>query len=459
VVSFDHREVGTAEALWLGAAQWAETGELALDDVDLLLVVAAHPDDESLGAGGLMVRAHAAGIPVTVVVATAGEHSHPDSPTHSPERLAALRRVEVVQAVDEVASGARVLLLGLPDGALRSRVDVLERAIRDCLADHASALVAAPWRGDGHPDHTIAGEAAASAVRSVGGTLLEYPIWGWHWAEPSSEEWPWARARTVRLDREALCAKAAALSRHRSQVEPLSDAPGDEPIVSETFSLHFSRPFETFFVESDDDDADCSASRSLDREYFDTFYEGRSDPWGFETRWYEERKRALTMASLPRRRFSTALEIGCSIGVLSAELAARCDALLSTDIAEAPLEAARRRVTSPAVRFERRALPEEWPSGRFDLIVVSEVGYYLSQDGVNELARASVSALAPDGVVIACHWRHPVADYPLSGDAVHEAFRATDGLVRLGGYLDDDFVLDVFAAPGTPSVAEAEGLL
>jgi LmbE family N-acetylglucosaminyl deacetylase len=128
VVSFDHRDQGTSNATWLAADAWGETSKLSLDGVTLLVVVAAHPDDETLGAGGLMATAHAAGIPVTVIVATLGEHSHPDSRTVSPNELAALRRVEVVRAIDELAPGSAVHLLGLRDGGLRDQTEPLRRA-------------------------------------------------------------------------------------------------------------------------------------------------------------------------------------------------------------------------------------------------------------------------------------------------------------------------------------------
>ena len=460
MVSFDHRDEGTTNATWLDSDAWHQTPQVSLDGVTLLVVVAAHPDDETLGAGGLMASAHAAGIAVTVIVATLGEHSHPHSPTVSPHELAALRRVEVVRAIDEVAPGSAVHLLGLRDGGLRDQAETLRRAVTAVVDGRSGVLIVSPWRGDGHPDHTAAGDAAAAAAEAQGATHMEYPIWGWHRSTPDSPEWPWARVRTLPLGGHEVAQKVAALGLHRSQTEPLSDLPGDEAIVSPTFSEHFQRDFETFFVNESETRSPSRSHTSLAQGYFDAFYEGRADPWGFETRWYERRKRALTLAALPRRRYASALEVGCSIGVTTAELASRVDSLLAIDIAEAPLVVARERLAGqPGVRFERRTLPQEWPDETFDLIVVSEVGYYLSLDGLEQLVRRVAAGLRGGGAVIVCHWRHAVTDYPLRGDQVHDAFRRNDDLVRVGGYDDDDFLLDVFGVPGTASVAAEEGLV
>ncbi|TQS42196.1 SAM-dependent methyltransferase [Cryptosporangium phraense] len=197
---------------------------------------------------------------------------------------------------------------------------------------------------------------------------------------------------------------------------------------------------------------------SLPTEYFDEMYRADGDPWKFETRWYEERKYALTLAALPRRRYRSAFEPGCSIGVLSAALAPRCDALLSTDVAAKAVAATRARV--PAARVEQRRIPEDFPDGPFDLIVLSEVGYYLDSGALARLVDATVAALEPGGDLVLVHWRHPVADYPLDGDTVHDAFAGRPELERTVAHVEDDFRLEVYARtpPAARSVAAAEGL-
>lgn len=197
---------------------------------------------------------------------------------------------------------------------------------------------------------------------------------------------------------------------------------------------------------------------SLPPSYFDAVYAGAADPWGFGDRWYEERKRDLTLAALPARRYRRGLEPGCSIGVLSAGLARRCEVLVSTDVSAAALERAAARVPAN-VELRRWALGEPWSEGTFDLLVLSEVGYYLDAPALARALEGAVATLEEGATLLACHWRHPVGDYPLSGDAVHAAIAATRGLSRLGGWGDEDVLVEVWevGAP-RPSVAGREGL-
>src|ERR1035438_5848155 len=82
------------------------------------------------------------------------------------------------------------------------------------------------------------------------------------------------------------------------------------------------------------------------------------------------------------------------------------------------------------VRVEQRDIAGQWPAGRFDLIVFSEILYYLGDHDLEQLLDRAAAALQPDGTLLAVHWRHPVADYPRSGDDVHRALGAQTGLAR-----------------------------
>ncbi|WP_258374312.1 class I SAM-dependent methyltransferase [Curtobacterium sp. MCBD17_032] len=165
----------------------------------------------------------------------------------------------------------------------------------------------------------------------------------------------------------------------------------------------------------------------------------------------------MTLAALPRRRWRSALELGCATGVLTAALTERADVVLGTDISAAPLERARLR--APAARFVQAAMPAEWPSGRWDLVVVSEVGYYLSPADLDATVDRVLASLDDDGVLLACHWRHPDDDAVSDGDTVDAQLAARWPRPALVRHVEDDFVLSVLPGAAVTSVARAEGLV
>lgn len=162
---------------------------------------------------------------------------------------------------------------------------------------------------------------------------------------------------------------------------------------------------------------------SLPPNYFDALYQADPDPWKFETSDYEANKYAATIAALPKFRYRSALEIGGSIGVLTEKVAARTDALLSIDVSSVAQERAIKRCQRlPHVQFQIMQIPHEFPDQRFDLILMSEVGYYLSLEDLRKAQRQMLEALEPGGHLLLVHWTLYAKDYPLSGDEVHEAF-------------------------------------
>jgi cyclopropane fatty-acyl-phospholipid synthase-like methyltransferase len=157
-------------------------------------------------------------------------------------------------------------------------------------------------------------------------------------------------------------------------------------------------------------------------EYFDALYTADPDPWKFAASPYERNKYALTLEAMPKPRYRSALEIGCSIGVLTRSLASRCDKLVAIDAAQTPLVEARRRCADlPGVRLEQMFVPEQWPSGDFELILLSEVVYYLSREDVGRLAARVSNSMIKGGSVILVHWTGPT-NYPLSGDEAAALF-------------------------------------
>ncbi|BAH48493.1 putative methyltransferase [Rhodococcus opacus B4] len=201
---------------------------------------------------------------------------------------------------------------------------------------------------------------------------------------------------------------------------------------------------------------------AMDPGYFESMYAESADPWGFDERWYERRKYALTLAALPRPHYRRAFEPGCSIGVLTAQLARRCDRVVATDVVSGAVERARDRLRREGVagRVELclASLVGPWPPGTFDLVVFSEVLYYLTPAELGTTLNRAVDSLEDGGTLIAVHWQHHVPEYPQTGRAVHDAIAATDGLDPAGSYRDTDFHLDVYTRGPVPSVAAADGL-
>ncbi len=198
-------------------------------------------------------------------------------------------------------------------------------------------------------------------------------------------------------------------------------------------------------------------SARLPDDYFDRMYAEAEDPWSLGARWYEERKYAITTAMLPYRRYRHAFEPGCSVGVLTERLLQRCDRITAIDVSVAALDATHRRVSAAGsagrVDLRRGSIDAAWPSGPFDLVVLSEVCYYLQPETLRTVLEREIPRLPRPATVVAAHWRHAVDDYPMTGDEANDIITRAAGLHRLGGYRDDDVVIDVFDTADASSVA------
>lgn len=470
-MSFSHLDEGTPEAAWqdaglaaLGeAAGWNEAGPETL-----LVLAVAHPDDETLGATGLIRSVLTAGGRVELILCTAGEGSHPDSPTHTPERLRQLRHTEMQEAVQVLAEGAgadsearlTLTMLDLPDGHLAEHTGQIEAAVHRALTAAAAGvgqahgtqpLLATHYRLDGHTDHEVLGHTLAAVAAEHALPLYEFPVWYWHWADPSQEH-AWRHWTRWPLDSEAQAVRLAALRAHRSQTQPLSDAPGDEAIVSPGMLEHFLRPFDVVRRTAPD-----SADSSRAARIFDQLYRDHQDPWRYLTSWYERRKRLITMAVLPQQRYGTVVEVGSSIGVLTAELAGRAQSVLALEASELAVERSRTHLAQhPHVEVRQAVLPRDWqeavPAGSsVDLVVLSEVGYFLQPDELRAVLDQAETALTLSGQLVLCHWRHPIQGWPMDGDAVHRLISADPRFRRVSEHRERDFTVEVYARA---SVAE-----
>ncbi len=189
--------------------------------------------------------------------------------------------------------------------------------------------------------------------------------------------------------------------------------------------------------------------------YFDEVH-AVDDPFGYRSRWYEERKRGMLMASLTRRSFQRGWEMGCSNGVLTEALAGRCERLLATDISPRAIFQARRSLAHlPHVQVHCAQHPRQLPAGRFDLIVCSEMGYYLGRDALLELRDGVQAALKDGGLLVACHWLPSFNGRATGSMVVHE--QLGKGLQEAFCYRDSDFILQGWARAPL-SLAGEEGL-
>jgi LmbE family N-acetylglucosaminyl deacetylase len=218
---------GTPAEEWL---PWRDSlPPLPLEDCPGLVVVAAHPDDETLGFGGATVMAAARGVDVHTVVASDGGAAWPDLAPWEQKRLEQARRHES-RCAAALMGLHRPTFLGLPDGGLADQEARMADSLSDLLDERpAGTWCAATWRGDGHPDHEAVGRAAAVAASRTGAVLLEYPVWMWHWAKPDDPNIPGHRAARVVTDSVAAERKQRAVELFQSQLEP--GGTGRDPIL------------------------------------------------------------------------------------------------------------------------------------------------------------------------------------------------------------------------------------
>lgn len=229
--------LGTDEAVW---QRWLASRQLPHADVaswSSAVIIAAHPDDEVLGAGGILAMLAAAGARIRLVAATGGERSHPGA---DPEELARIRVAESAAALGVLgAQEAEVVRLRLPDRGLGAVEGELTGQLAELCQDFDVCL--APWENDAHADHEAAGRAARRAHHHV----LRYPVWMWHWAAPSEAGIPWERAVSVPLPADVAARKSAAIAAFASQLSTRAGA--QAPVLPAGFVAHFARRQEVLF--------------------------------------------------------------------------------------------------------------------------------------------------------------------------------------------------------------------
>lgn len=188
--------------------------------------------------------------------------------------------------------------------------------------------------------------------------------------------------------------------------------------------------------------------KSLNLDYFKDIYDRSEDPWNFETSAYEAAKYAATIAALPNKQEERVLEVGCSIGVLTRLLAHRCTHLLAIDVSQKALDIATRRCEHVRnVTFKKASFPKELPADQFNLIMVSEVAYYLSAADWKAAIGALYERLVSGGHIVLVHWLPEVPDYPQTGDEVHDRFEQLmrDKMKSVFSNRAENYRIDVWA--------------
>lgn len=215
------------------------------------LVVAPHPDDESLGCGGAIALLHSMGCPVRVLVLSNGTLSHPRSRRYPAPVLAELREQETLQATKILGVQPEAIkFLRLQDGSIpvasAAEFKQTVKLVQEYLVSFAPETIILPWRRDPHPDHRAAWQLMQAAVTDLLPRLVEYPIWDWDPAQRSAEP-ELAQITAWRLDISAvLPLKLEAIAAHRSQTTNLIDDDPDGFRLSPEMLANFAHPWELY---------------------------------------------------------------------------------------------------------------------------------------------------------------------------------------------------------------------
>ena len=185
---------------------------------------------------------------------------------------------------------------------------------------------------------------------------------------------------------------------------------------------------------------------SLPPSFFDAMYAAADDPWSMRTRWYERRKYALTTAVLPRERYAEGLEVGCSVGELTARLAERCDRLTGWDASAAAVGRAAERVAGTGhVRIEQAAVPAR-PLRRSTCWCSPRSATTSTPRTCSGSWRRCAAAVRPGGTLVAVHWRHPVPEYPQTRRRRPRGAAGGAAWPRVAVHEEPDLLLDCWVA-------------
>ena len=332
-----------------------------------------------------------------------------------------LKKKEATKACEILGvSNEQISFLNAGDG----RLDCIkkdEKVIREkilCLIEkYQPDSILIPWRRDHHSDHVATNKLVKDIVAKKNILIVEYPVW--LWKKGLSEDWPDKKeVLPYRLDIDSVkILKKKAVFSHESQTTKLIHDDDDGFILTQELLEPFFSKYEYFFFPS-------VKKPTVGKEYFDELYSKDLDPWNFETSHYEHQKYIKTLNSISDRKINHALEIGCSNGVFTALLAPYCKNLLALDHNEIAIESARVRCLKfPQCQILQWDITKGLPDNNFDLIFLSEIGYYFEYKVLKKILADIFSSLLPGGILVMVHWTSYVRSYPLTGLEVHEYFK------------------------------------
>lgn len=310
-------------------------------------------------------------------------------------------------------------------------------AIGATLADigRAGATVSVTSAVGSLDDHTLVIAPASPGTRTAaldsGSLLLEYA------SRQEDSELPWPLLRI-------LAPTLAGLQDKRTLLRELDAATPWEDCVAEVLAIPdhpaLAARVERFVV--------APRPRSDVAPQFDAMLDdGGDDPWRLDTSPYERRRLELILACLGRPHYSTVLEIGCSTGQLTEALAKRADEVIAMDASPKALAVAEARSGTDGVRWVLGAAPADLPDVDADLVLLSEVGYFLDGPDLLSTLRAARHRLRPNGEIVVANWRRPTERIPLDGPTVQAQAAAMMDLPRRAHYEDVDLFIDVWGAP------------
>jgi SAM-dependent methyltransferase len=315
-----------------------------------------------------------------------------------------------------------------------------------------------PWENDPHPDHQATYQIIYAAVTrmQLQPRIIQYPVWLWELrGQADIDKISQMRLYSVDIG-QTINRKIKAIDAHQSQIADLIDDDPNGFRLSQEMIAHFHATTELFFESNQPQSITMdNDKKTLDASYFNDLYSQNPDPWNFEHSEYEHTKYARTLGMISEMRFENAFEIGCSNGKLSESLAVQCKRLLAVDSSSIAVANATHRLSGfENVRVEEMEIPWQFPDDTFDLILLSEVGYFFTENDLRAVCEKIISVLEPQGHLLLVHWTGRVDEFPLTGDRVHHLFSEYSGddelspLAHLKNATDAQYRMDLFMKRG-----------